>query len=321
MSSIRRLRCPVLRHDRQASQLLQGLEHLAVLADQHVRIGQDRHVGAAALVEGVDVAVEVGDVEQLLEVVGRDLALVGQRLLARGCGVRRSSASSSSVVVVGLLAVGGPRRRRPRSSPSPSASSGSRPTASASPSSTSSRHRLVDGLDGLHSLRLLGRARLLRSWRSWSVRSGVSCAWRGLLRRWRCWTCCRRHDLLALGSSGASMAGFTGARRWSAGRVPWRATLVGSPVGGRLARRSIQALADDLVRVLALGAHPLLPVDVGRGVRGRVVVDQDVLLAERPQVRGEPVDHHADRDRDAGEQVDHREHVQHHLLLLRHRVR
>ena len=65
---------------REAGELLEGLEHLPVLADEPARhpavLGvDDRHRGAVTVDVDVDVTVEVADVEQRLEEVGRDLAL------------------------------------------------------------------------------------------------------------------------------------------------------------------------------------------------------------------------------------------------------
>ena len=62
--------------DRQPGQLLQRLEHLAALADQGLQVGaDDRHRRTVAFDVHVQVAIEVGDVEQFLEVVGGDVAL------------------------------------------------------------------------------------------------------------------------------------------------------------------------------------------------------------------------------------------------------
>ena len=64
----------------QPGELLQGLEHLAVLAHQpagHAAlVGVDDGHGCPVAVDvDVEVTVEVGDVEERLEEVGRDLAL------------------------------------------------------------------------------------------------------------------------------------------------------------------------------------------------------------------------------------------------------
>ena len=54
----------------------------------------------------------------------------------------------------------------------------------------------------------------------------------------------------------------------------------------------------------------------GRRARRRVVADHVELLAHGPQVRGGPVEEDADRERDATDGEDHRQHVEQHLLLL-----
>src|SRR5689334_1119005 len=65
-----------LPEDREASQLLQSLEHLAVATDQLLQVrADDRHRGAIAIDIHVEVSVEVRDVEQLLQVISRDVAL------------------------------------------------------------------------------------------------------------------------------------------------------------------------------------------------------------------------------------------------------
>jgi hypothetical protein len=65
-------------------QLLQRLEHLAVADRQSWEVGaDDRDRGPVALDVHVQVTVEVGDVEQLLEVVGRDVALALELLDAQ----------------------------------------------------------------------------------------------------------------------------------------------------------------------------------------------------------------------------------------------
>ena len=62
----------------QAGQLLEGVQDLAVLADEAVQglgvVGDDLDRGAAVLDVDLDVAVEVGDVEQFFQVVGGELA-------------------------------------------------------------------------------------------------------------------------------------------------------------------------------------------------------------------------------------------------------
>ncbi len=69
----------------QARQILKRLQHLAVRADKalHVlvrAVGDDGHLGSPGLHGDVDVAVHVEDVQQLLEEVGGDVALVFEGL-------------------------------------------------------------------------------------------------------------------------------------------------------------------------------------------------------------------------------------------------
>ena len=67
--------------DRQPGQLLQRLQHLAVVADELRQLGpDDRDRGTVTVDVHVQVAVEVRDVQQLLEVVGGDVALLLQLL-------------------------------------------------------------------------------------------------------------------------------------------------------------------------------------------------------------------------------------------------
>ena len=91
----------------QPGQLLQRLQHHAVPADQ-VRRRSPPTIETEArspLDVHVDVAVEVGDVQQVLEVVGRDLALLLEIAAAApgGACCRRASPAARSV---------GPARRR-----------------------------------------------------------------------------------------------------------------------------------------------------------------------------------------------------------------
>src|SRR5690606_32396660 len=76
--------------DGQAGELLESIEDLAVGADEGSEVsrvvGDDLDGGTIVLDVDVDVTVEVGDVEQLLEVISRDLALL---LEAGGVGRRR----------------------------------------------------------------------------------------------------------------------------------------------------------------------------------------------------------------------------------------
>jgi hypothetical protein len=81
----------------QAGEFLQGLQNLATRADKLAQGRTDHgHDGPVALDVHVDVAVEIRHVEQTLDVVGRDLALLlqvgrGHRTLVRlrGFTVRR----------------------------------------------------------------------------------------------------------------------------------------------------------------------------------------------------------------------------------------
>ncbi len=77
--------------DRQPGQLLQRVEHLALAADElrQVVAAVDADDRAVALHVQVDVAVEVQQVEQLLEVVAGDLALGDEALLEVLAGRRR----------------------------------------------------------------------------------------------------------------------------------------------------------------------------------------------------------------------------------------
>ena len=62
----------------EARKLLQCVEHLAVVPDECLELTgadlHDRHLGAVTLHVDVDVTIEVGDVEQALEVIGRGVA-------------------------------------------------------------------------------------------------------------------------------------------------------------------------------------------------------------------------------------------------------
>jgi hypothetical protein len=124
-----------LAHDGQAGQLLHRLEHLAVLADQRVQaVADDRDDGALALDVHVDVAVDVGDVEQPLEVVAGDVALADEQVLPervsvvsgsvtgvllqlrveRGADEQASAGRRDGSCSCGRPRGGGWRRRRPR---------------------------------------------------------------------------------------------------------------------------------------------------------------------------------------------------------------
>ena len=62
--------------DGEPGQLLERVEHLTVVTHEVLDVAtDDAHEGAVTLDVHVDVAVEVGDVQQALEVVGGDVAL------------------------------------------------------------------------------------------------------------------------------------------------------------------------------------------------------------------------------------------------------
>ena len=112
------------------------------------------------------------------------------------------------------------------------------------------------------------------------------------------WPCCAGRG----SASSAAAAGRAGGRPRAAPR-PSASSAVTTPC--------LAALA--LVAVL-------LRLEGGRAGR-RVVADHVELLAHRPQVRGGPVEEHADRERDAAEAEGHRQDVEQHLLLLGVRAR
>ena len=88
---------------RQPGQLLQRVEHLALAADQLVQVAAavDAHDRAVTLDVQIDVAVEIQQIQQLLEVVAGDLTLGDQALLQirlagrRGVSPRRSPRPST----------------------------------------------------------------------------------------------------------------------------------------------------------------------------------------------------------------------------------
>ena len=100
MSSIRPRAVTGLAVDGQPGQLLQRLEHLAVAPDQLLQVRtDDRDRRAVTLDVHVQVAVEVGDVEQLLEVVRRDVALLLELLQPAAAGDRRVGSCASAGLV------------------------------------------------------------------------------------------------------------------------------------------------------------------------------------------------------------------------------
>ena len=87
-------------------QLLQRIQHLALAPDQLLELGShDRHDGAVVLDVHVEVAVEVGDVQQAFEVVGGDVALLARRsrALRPGCSRRRGPPRRRCSVSTGRL--------------------------------------------------------------------------------------------------------------------------------------------------------------------------------------------------------------------------
>ena len=251
---------------------------------------------AVALDVHVDVAVEVGDVEQLLEVVRRDVALA---LEVRG----RPGSGASPVRVVGR------QPRRPRLDVRVVGQA--RRVASAAGSSTvGARLAAVDS--AARSRVTPGSARLGCAGRTAARRSGSS-------GRRAARPAARRRPGSARRRCGRGPAGFLrgplrllrGLRAWAAGalaRRVRRARLdghagLGRGLGGRVARP----------RASPAPRPPALP---GR----RVAPDHVELLAHRPQVRGQPVEQDTDREVDAGDGEEQREDVEQHLLLLAYRV-
>ncbi len=100
-----------------------------------------------------------------------------------------------------------------------------------------------------------------------------------------------------------------GTASWAAGGRPGAA----APASPRPPRRCRPRL---LAVLHALGRVALLLGRERRRPGGRVVADHVELLAHRPQVRGGPVQEHADRERDAADREHHGQHVEQHLLLL-----
>src|SRR6266567_8776401 len=96
---------------RQPGQFLQRVENLAAVADQFVERGPDDGDDRAVAVHvHVDVAVEIGDIEQPLDVVGRYLALeleVRDARLARLVSCRLVSARDVVARLDGILGASG----------------------------------------------------------------------------------------------------------------------------------------------------------------------------------------------------------------------
>src|SRR5690606_31161983 len=89
---------------REPGQLLQRLQDFAVLTDQLVQSGADHgDHGPVALDVHVDVAVEVGDVQQALDVVRGDVALVLQGLDVDG--LLRSLRDGDAAALLGVIRV------------------------------------------------------------------------------------------------------------------------------------------------------------------------------------------------------------------------
>ena len=137
-------------------------------------------------------------------------------------------------------------------------------------------------------------------------------------------------------SRSSSRSGCAGCRRgWSRSRAASCLRLALAlglalrllPLGGRRSApaRPRRLSPSPASRRPASSARPLpcgllgvtLRLEPGRLGAGRRVVADDVeLLAHGPQVRGGPVEEHADRERDAADREDHGQHVEQHLLLL-----
>ena len=69
---------PGLGHHGQPGQLLQGIQNLSLRSHQNLGMAHNRHVGSITFDVGVDVTVQIGDIQQFLEIVRRDLGLTLQ---------------------------------------------------------------------------------------------------------------------------------------------------------------------------------------------------------------------------------------------------
>src|SRR4051794_2960632 len=276
----------------EAGQLLQRLQDLSVGADQLAQLtvrtplAEDRDRGAAVLHVDVDVSVEVSDVEQLLEVVGRHLALLLEALqrrpaprplrLARSgllLGLVSRSRSRDASTLLLVVPVGrcirlghdAPLANGVTPPPSVGVTEGSTPTASTAV--TGARAALTRPLGG-----------------RWS--GGPAASTLGLVLALR---------LLALAR----------ARRLGNARLRDGRRLLGL---GRLAAPCgllAPTLEQRLLRDRPRGGHP---------------PDHVELLAHGPEVGRQPVDQHADREVDARHREDQRKEVHEHLLLTREGV-
>ena len=85
----------------------------------------------------------------------------------------------------------------------------------------------------------------------------------------------------------------------------WRVGRRRAPARSRRCRRRSGCAGSGSPLRCALGGVALLLGLGGRRARGRVVADHVELLAHRPQVRGGPVEEHADREGDAADREDH----------------
>ena len=321
MSSISRLRTPVCCWTARRVSSCSASSVVAVLADQDLEpIADDRHDRAVALDVQVEVAVEVEDVEQSLEVVGRDTrppAPVRHRVVHR-CGVGAGASASAPLrrwarrcglpgtatpvsAVSGLLSCGdralrrgrqrralvrsGVRRswgvprmlagcvgagRRDRSATTHL--DGCRPHRSAS-------SRVRDGSRGacaLGRLDVSGRRHRAHSTRSRWCRRAVSTGRPRCRPRRR-----RRHPRHR-----------TADRRRAACRWVSRAGAAAPGSGGLPLEQARETTAAGGGRYRSRSPRP---VDHQR----RHALDDEVLLPHAPEVRGQPVQEHGDREAEA----------------------
>ena len=230
--------------DSQPGQLLQRLEHLAVGPDEPPRhaplLGVHDGDGRAVTVHvDVDVAVQVGDVEQLLEEVRSHLALALEL-----AGPRRGAA----------LAPGGrPRahRRRPRRRP-PDASV-ALDDASWSPARSQRVRSILGAGSGLDRSGWSGRRPLggvgRSGWSDWSAT--VVESWSVMSVSWGAGCLTLRSARVSDGVSHAGWGGIAagagcGARAAGSG-VPAVPAVVSPPVGERLAGRAAPGLTTGFV--------------------------------------------------------------------------
>ena len=297
-------------------------------ADHGRRVADDRDSGPVGLDVHVDVAVEVGDVEQTLEVVRRDLAL----LLEAGQGVaapRRRRwwwclPSRDGLLLTswtGAWAAAGPcaavptwlgvRDRTRRACHRPAWPWGRRPRAR--PASSPATSSVVGG-----AVRL--RSRLAAAWR----RSGAC----DLL--WRL-GCCRfgapghRRAVLGLGGTAASLF-TTVPSAWAARPALLRPlmnlrsnSLRSRPLATIALMMFVLPRPRTFLVCVTLLLQALQERGLGLGARGGVPADHEHLLTHGPHVGGQPVDEDTDGEVDAEDGEHDREDVHQHLLLLHER--